>query len=117
MYVETSKSNFASKSQGIFQLTGNIGKVMNESSNIALTYAKYFIHKYLKELEWVNKENTVTSFLEENQIHVHFTEGAIAKDGPSAGVTITTALLSLALNTPILQNLAMTGEISLGGKV
>ena len=57
------------------------------------------------------------SYLQENNIHLHIPEGATPKDGPSAGVTMVTALLSLALNKPIRQNTAMTGELSLTGKV
>lgn len=56
-------------------------------------------------------------YLQSTDIHIHFPEGSTQKDGPSAGVTITTALLSLALNEPVLKNVGMTGEISLNGKV
>jgi len=115
MYVEASKANFTDKLTGQFNITGNVGKVMGESCNIALTFAKHFINTYL--LHIVDTDPKIKTFFDENHIHIHFTEGAIQKDGPSAGVTITTALLSLALNKPIIQDLAMTGEISLGGKV
>ena len=115
MYVEASKANFADKVTGQFNITGNVGKVMGESCTIGLTYAKSFINTFLNYL--FEKDPKLKSFFDENHVHIHFSEGAISKDGPSAGVTITTALISLALNKPIVQDLAMTGEISLGGKV
>lgn len=115
MYVEVSKANFSDKISGQFNITGNVGKVMGESCNIGLTYAKYFLNTYLKD--FTEKNPKIKTFFDDNHVHIHFTEGAISKDGPSAGVTITTALISLALNRPITQNLAMTGEITLGGKV
>ena len=84
---------------------------MKESSAIAQTYAKNFLNKHFKE----NKE--ICSYLENHDVHIHFPEGAVKKDGPSAGITITSALLSLAMNESISDNIAMTGEISLNGKV
>jgi ATP-dependent Lon protease len=116
MYVEASKANFSEKTTGQYNFTGNVGKVMGESCNLGLTYAKTFLNTFIKE-DSDEKTKKLKTFFDENHIHIHFTEGAIAKDGPSAGVTITTALISLALNKPIVQDLAMTGEISLGGKV
>jgi len=113
--VEASKANFTDKVTGQFTTTGNVGKVMGESCTLGLTYAKTFINSYLSCL--IDKEPKIKNFFDENHVHIHFSEGAIQKDGPSAGVTITTALISLALNKPIVQDLAMTGEISLGGKV
>ncbi len=115
LYVEASKANFSEKTTGQYNFTGNVGKVMGESCNIGLTYAKFFLNTYLSNYTAENK--LVRTFFDDNHIHIHFTEGAIAKDGPSAGVTIATALISLALNKPIQQNLAMTGELTLGGKV
>jgi len=73
---------------------------------IAYTYAK----SYLNDM----KKN---DFLEKNEVHIHAPEGATPKDGPSAGITIASALISLALQKPIKQNVAMTGELSLRGKV
>jgi Lon-like ATP-dependent protease len=84
---------------------------MQESSSIALTFARKFI------LEHFDKDSEASKFLESADIHIHFPEGSTPKDGPSAGVTITTALASLALKTPVQPNVGMTGEISLNGKV
>ena len=79
---------------------------MKESIQIAHTYAKYVIYQGFD-----NK------YLEQNDIHIHFPDGASKKDGPSAGMAITSALISLALNQPLPSDLAMTGEISLNGKI
>eukprot|EP00732_Lithocolla_globosa_P001897 Lithocolla_globosa_v1_NODE_1085_length_2885_cov_18.564311.p1 type:complete len:896 gc:universal NODE_1085_length_2885_cov_18.564311:83-2770(+) len=87
--------------------TGQMGSVMKESSEIAYTYAK----GYLSEIQ---PDNT---FFKSHTLHLHVPEGATSKDGPSAGVTMTTALLSLAMNKPSLPDLAMTGELTLTGKV
>lgn len=80
---------------------------MKESTRISYTFAKTF----LSDLSPTN------NFLINSHIHLHVPEGATPKDGPSAGVTIVTALLSIAMDKPTRQNLAMTGEISLTGKV
>merc|ERR1719436_2227394 len=80
---------------------------MNESSEIALTYARMF----LREVDEPN------DFLDEAAMHMNMPEGATPKDGPSAGVTMTSALLSLALDRPVKSDLAMTGELTLTGKV
>eukprot|EP01080_Neovahlkampfia_damariscottae_P005448 gene5448-9261_t len=90
-----------------FIITGKLGDVMKESTTIAMTVAK----NYLMKLDQNN------SFFNENSIHLHLPEGATPKDGPSAGITIVTSLLSLALNKRIKKNVAMTGEITLTGKV
>lgn len=92
---------------GSLEVTGNLGDVMKESARIALTVARNFI----KQID--DKNN----FLETAHLHLHVPEGATPKDGPSAGVTIVTALISLAQNKPVKKNVAMTGEISLTGKV
>jgi len=89
------------------KVTGKLGKVMGESSDIALTYARMF----LREIEPPNH------FLDEANMHMNMPEGAVPKDGPSAGVTMTSALLSLALNKPVKADMAMTGELTLTGKV
>lgn len=85
---------------------------MQESSSIALTFARNFMNKHFSK---TNKESV--DFIEEKDIHIHFPEGSTPKDGPSAGVTITSALISLALDKPLIPEIGMTGEISLNGKV
>lgn len=115
LYIETAKRKIAQSKEerggggggGSIQITGNLGDVMKESAQIALTVARNF----LAEIDLSNK------FLETNDLHLHVPEGATPKDGPSAGVTIVTALISLATERPVRQNVAMTGEISLKGKV
>jgi len=89
------------------KLTGKLGKVMSESSEIALTYARMFVREVAPS----------NHFLDEAAMHVNVPEGATPKDGPSAGVTLTSALLSLALDRPVKPDLAMTGEMTLTGKV
>lgn len=114
LFIETAKRKIVSDDKkkkdsgaGSLYLTGHLGDVMKESAQIALTVAK----NYMQEIDHSN------NFLEEHHMHLHVPEGATKKDGPSAGVTIVTALLSLALDKPIRQNIAMTGEVSLKGKV
>ncbi len=99
-------SQIHSNSRGI-KLTGNLGDVMKESAEIAYS----FISSHLKELK------CSVDFFDKAFIHVHFPEGATPKDGPSAGVTMATALLSLARNKKIPRLLAMTGELTLTGQV
>ena len=96
-----------SKEQGSLTITGHLGAVMKESVQIAYTYAKSFLVKH----------EPANLFLQRGNLHVHVPEGATPKDGPSAGCTIVSALISLAMNKPLVQNLAMTGEVSLTGKV
>jgi ATP-dependent Lon protease len=93
--------------KGGLKLTGQMGDVMKESASLAYTYAR----KIAGDLG-VDQE-----FFEKNTIHLHIPEGATPKDGPSAGITMTSALLSLALNKKIKPSTAMTGELSLTGKV
>jgi ATP-dependent Lon protease len=89
-------------------LTGKMGDVMKESATIAYTYArKLAVEKYGVAAEWFDK----------NHIHLHIPEGATPKDGPSAGITMAVALLSLALNRTIKDRVVMTGELSLTGHV
>lgn len=97
----------ATPKDGSLEVTGHLGDVMKESTRISYTFAKTF----LQEVEPSNL------FLSNSHIHLHVPEGATPKDGPSAGVTIVTALISIARGIPTRQNLAMTGEISLTGKV
>ena len=81
---------------------------MKESAEIAMSWVRnYSVNKSLKEIEWFDKHT----------IHVHIPEGATPKDGPSAGITLTTALISLLSGKTIKPHLAMTGELSLTGQV
>ncbi|MDC7238428.1 MAG: endopeptidase La [Sphaerochaetaceae bacterium] len=97
----------AARGNGKLQLTGQLGDVMKESINIAYTYLKCNTEKYRLSHSYFNNYD----------IHIHVPEGAIKKDGPSAGVTMTTAIYSLITNQIIKPKLAMTGELSLMGKV
>ena len=96
-----------SKDHGVISITGHLGEVMKESVQIAYTYAKAYL---------VQRDNA-NLFLQRGHIHLHVPEGATPKDGPSAGCTIVSALLSLAMDKPLIQNVAMTGEVSLTGKI
>uniref|UniRef100_A0A914ZSH4 Lon protease homolog, mitochondrial n=1 Tax=Parascaris univalens TaxID=6257 RepID=A0A914ZSH4_PARUN len=96
-----------SQPDGSLETTGHLGDVMKESMRTAYTVARNLLTRRCPEVD----------FLERAHIHVHVPEGATPKDGPSAGCTITSALLSLALNRPARQNVAMTGEISLTGRI
>ncbi|XP_064083719.1 lon protease homolog, mitochondrial-like [Macrobrachium nipponense] len=107
LYIETTGRAVEGDREGSFETTGHLGDVMKESTRIAFTYAKQFV---------AEKFPDSTSLLK-SHIHLHVPEGATPKDGPSAGVTIVTALVSLARGKPIRQNIAMTGELSLTGKV
>ena len=95
------------KGKGELILTGSLGEVMQESCHIALDYIKSNVDKFGIDY----------SLLNENDIHIHAPEGAINKDGPSAGVTITTALISLFTDKSVDKDIAMTGEITLRGHV
>ncbi|BAH69843.1 hypothetical protein MBIO_0578 [Mycoplasmopsis fermentans PG18] len=99
-------SSFKSKNSGI-KLTGSLKDVMKESANIALSYVRANAEKFdIKDFAF-----------DEREIHIHVPEGAVPKDGPSAGVTFTTALVSALSNKPVPQDIAMTGEITLRGRV
>jgi ATP-dependent Lon protease len=104
LYVEATKVE-APKTE--MKLTGQAGEVMKESSQIAWTYLNSTFHKYSNQKH----------FFEKSQVHVHIPEGATPKDGPSAGITMVTSLLSLLINEPVCEDLAMTGEITLTGKI
>jgi ATP-dependent Lon protease len=91
-----------------FKLTGQMGSVMQESAGIAYTYVRHIA---------AERYSIGADYFESRQIHLHIPEGATPKDGPSAGVTMATALLSLVLGRQIKDRLAMTGELSLTGQV
>ena len=93
--------------KGKLTLTGSLGEVMKESAYIALSYIKSNYQKFNIDLEYMNNQD----------IHIHFEEGAVPKDGPSAGITMVTSLLSTLKNHPIDNTISMTGEITLRGKV
>jgi ATP-dependent Lon protease len=96
----------SSKGTGL-KLTGNLGEVMKESAMTALSYVKTMASYY-----GINED-----YFQNNEIHIHFPQGAVPKDGPSAGVAIATAIISYITGRPVSRDVAMTGEISLTGKV
>ena len=108
------------------KLTGQLGKVMNESANIAYSYVKKILQEEIKnknkdrriqEQKNINGDKKPLDFLTNHEIHLHLPAGATPKDGPSAGITMAMALYSLATNRRVKPSLAMTGELSLTGKV
>jgi ATP-dependent Lon protease len=103
LYVEALKY----RGKGGLVLTGQLGDVMKESAHAAMTYAR----AHYEEL------SIPADFFEKWDVHVHLPAGAIPKDGPSAGVTMSTALLSLMTDTPVRHDIAMTGEVTLQGRV
>lgn len=104
LYVEASS---APSEKTEMKLTGQAGDVMKESAQIAWSFLHSVSEKYAPKLP----------FFEKSKVHIHIPEGATPKDGPSAGITMVTALLSLLLNQPVKDDLGMTGEITLTGKV
>lgn len=94
--------------KGEVTLTGTLGNVMKESASVAMTYVKANLKKYPPKDK---------NFFKDRTIHLHFPDGATPKDGPSAGITITTAIISVLTNKKVRQDIAMTGEITITGDV
>lgn len=93
--------------KGKFELTGKLGDVMKESARAGISYIRSISSQY----------GIAQDFFEKNDIHIHIPEGAVPKDGPSAGITMATAMLSAITNTKVRADVAMTGEITLRGRV
>ncbi|KAJ5923954.1 hypothetical protein N7466_008141 [Penicillium verhagenii] len=108
LYVECILENaLKHASRPGLEITGNLQNVMKESTHIAYSFAKSVMAKQFSE----------NAFFEKAKVHLHCPEGAVPKDGPSAGITMASALLSLALNHPLDPTVAMTGELTVTGKV
>src|SRR5690606_7550555 len=103
LYIEALKM----KGKGGLVLTGQLGDVMKESARAALSYAR----AHYEELG-ISEE-----IFESTEIHLHIPAGAVPKDGPSAGITLATAIISLLTDTPVRMDVAMTGEVTLAGRV
>ncbi len=97
----------AVRGKGKLQLTGQLGEVMKESAQAALTYARAH----------AQEQGIPHDYFETHDIHIHVPAGAIPKDGPSAGITITAAIISVLTSKPVRRNVAMTGEVTLRGEV
>ena len=93
--------------KGELLLTGNLGDVMKESARIGISYIRSIGDQY----------GLTADFFKEHDIHIHIPEGAVPKDGPSAGITMATAILSAMTGTPVRADVAMTGEVTLRGRV
>ena len=107
LYVETT----AMPGKGKVNLTGSLGDVMKESAGAAVAYVRSHAHALGLH------QNVDKPLLDQTDLHIHFPAGGIPKDGPSAGVTLLTAIVSLLRGVPVRSGLAMTGEISLRGRV
>ena len=93
--------------KGEIELTGKLGDVMKESAMTGISYIRSIAPKY----------KVAPEFFKEHDFHIHIPEGAVPKDGPSAGITMATAVLSAIINIPVKAKVAMTGEITLRGRV
>ena len=93
--------------KGEFKLTGQLGDVMKESAQAGISYIRSISENY----------HIDTNYFSEHDIHIHIPEGAVPKDGPSAGITMATAMLSAIIGKPVRADVAMTGEITLRGRV
>lgn len=109
------------KGKGAMQITGQLGDVMKESATIAFSLVKSLIDKgeicIPKNLIQKDKDGIDMAVYDSYDLHIHVPEGATPKDGPSAGITMTTVIASILSDTPIYSDVAMTGEITLSGKV
>ena len=95
------------RGSGTLLLTGSLGEVLRESAQTVLSYLRSNAHLF----------SIADDFFKDTDIHIHFPAGAISKDGPSAGVTIFAALLSLLTKRPARRNVALTGEMTLTGRI
>ncbi len=95
------------RGKGTLQITGQLGEIMKESAQAAMSYAR----------SWAEQSGIDPKYFEDHAFHIHVPEGAVPKDGPSAGITLTTALISAVTGQPVRRDVAMTGEITLRGKV